>query len=449
MELSTDIPVADQILALSGFLEENQKSLHIVEDEIDRFYNNADEGINEDLEDSLWKKQSYIECCIRLAKHKLSELEVDFTPQIISNRILNTVNDYCVVDLETTGLSRVYDQIIEISAIRVRNNEITNTFTQLIQPTIPIPARATKKNGITNEMVKNAPAISEVISKFLEFVGDDILIGHNIGNFDLEFIERECKIILGQSFTNAYIDTLILARQTFDMYSYELSSLCRELGITQSQHRAESDCVSTKELYDKIKQKICSDKYVANAQTNNQNSTSDSSPLISSLYSADVPHSIEASQKTNQISDKKLAMISPLIILGILVITLIIGISTYISTINHNKAVQNELLKHNYTTDFAFIDTPKMTYEYSANKNGYRYIIDGIIQNISGYPVIAVKVLFNFYDINGEFLGKAYDYIGDLDNQSSKKFKAISTEYYQNKAHKANIANVEYSLIIE
>ncbi|MCM1546591.1 MAG: 3'-5' exonuclease [Clostridiales bacterium] len=167
--------------------------------------------------------------------------------------------DYCVIDIETTGLSRTSDQIIEISAVRVRANEITDTFTSLVKPTISIPASATQINGITNDMVKNAPPLKEVLAKFVEFVGNDIVIGHNIGNFDLEYISRACANELNKSFDNDYIDTYPLARSTFSgIYDYKLSTLCRELGITQSTHRAEADCISTKELYDKIKAKMIS-----------------------------------------------------------------------------------------------------------------------------------------------------------------------------------------------
>ena len=164
-------------------------------------------------------------------------------------------SDYCVIDIETTGLDRIDDQIIEISALRVRNDEIIDTFTQLIKPTIPIPASATAINGITNKMVANAPALKEVLLGFVEFVGNDIVVGHNIDRFDLEFINIACDNELGKSFDNVSIDTLQLARSTFNLVSnYQLATLCRELGITQSEHRAEADCISTKYLYDKIKE---------------------------------------------------------------------------------------------------------------------------------------------------------------------------------------------------
>lgn len=169
-------------------------------------------------------------------------------------RIIKT--DYCVIDIETTGLDRTEDKIIEISALKIRNNEIVNKFTQLIKPSIPIPSSATAINGITNKMVENAPTLKETLLRFLQFVGDDVVIGHNVGDFDLQFINNACQTELGRSFSNDYIDTLLLARGTFNFVSnYKLSTLCRELNINRSEHRAETDCISTKELYDIIKER--------------------------------------------------------------------------------------------------------------------------------------------------------------------------------------------------
>lgn len=147
-------------------------------------------------------------------------------------------SDYCVIDIETTGLDRQSDQIIEMAALRVRNNEITETFTSFVKPTISIPSSATYINKITNEMVMDAPPLKDVITQFVEFVGNDTVIGHNISGFDLEFIIRDCKNKLGISFTNEYLDTLLLAKNIFhDMPNYKLSTLCRELKIGLPKHR--------------------------------------------------------------------------------------------------------------------------------------------------------------------------------------------------------------------
>ena len=92
--------------------------------------------------------------------------------------------DYVVFDLETTGLSPEKDEIIEISAIKVRNGQVNSIFSTLVNPGRPIPDRATAINGITDEMVLNKPTLKDALKDFLDFAGDDILVGHNIHNFD-------------------------------------------------------------------------------------------------------------------------------------------------------------------------------------------------------------------------------------------------------------------------
>lgn len=171
------------------------------------------------------------------------------------------ISDYCVIDIETTGLRREYDQIIEMSAIRIRNNVITDKFSQLVKPTVPISAEATIVNNITEEMVRNASSIKEILPKFINFVGNDIVMGHNVG-FDLEFIIDACNKI-GLSFKNAFLDTLAFAQFTFEnMPNYRLSTLCKELSVSRLKHKAESDCISIKELYDKLKESNYISKYM-------------------------------------------------------------------------------------------------------------------------------------------------------------------------------------------
>ena len=96
-------------------------------------------------------------------------------------------NEYIVFDIETTGLDASYDEIIEIGALKIKNNEIVDKFTSLIKPKYPIDEFITELTGITNEMVKDAPLINEVLPRFIDFIGDEILVGHNI-NFDINFV---------------------------------------------------------------------------------------------------------------------------------------------------------------------------------------------------------------------------------------------------------------------
>ena len=123
------------------------------------------------------------------------------------------VSDYVVFDLETTGISPQTDKVIEISAVKVRSGKSVAEFSSLVNPLRDIPYSATKVNGITNEMVADKPVFEEVLADFLDFIGDDILVGHNIHDFDMKFIHRDCEAFFRMFLGNDYIDTLPLARK--------------------------------------------------------------------------------------------------------------------------------------------------------------------------------------------------------------------------------------------
>ena len=108
------------------------------------------------------------------------------------------VTDYVVFDLETTGISCYNDQVVEISAVKVSKGQVVEEFTSLVNPKCPIPYRASMVNGITDEMVKDAPAFDKVLADFLGFIGDHVLVGHNIHTFDMKFIYRDCEKFWGK-----------------------------------------------------------------------------------------------------------------------------------------------------------------------------------------------------------------------------------------------------------
>lgn len=96
------------------------------------------------------------------------------------------VPDYVLFDLETTGISCNCDEVIEISAVKVRSGTIADSFSSLVNPGRPIPWGASQVNNITDEMVSDAPTMEEILPVFLNFFGDDVLVGHNIERFDLK-----------------------------------------------------------------------------------------------------------------------------------------------------------------------------------------------------------------------------------------------------------------------
>ncbi|HNY94211.1 MAG TPA: 3'-5' exonuclease, partial [Flexilinea sp.] len=91
------------------------------------------------------------------------------------------------LDIETTGLDPNLDAVTEIAALRFKGARVEDTFQTLVNPNRPIPSNITQLTHITNEMVRNAPQIGEVIGKVAQFVGNDIIVGHNI-SFDLNFL---------------------------------------------------------------------------------------------------------------------------------------------------------------------------------------------------------------------------------------------------------------------
>ena len=171
----------------------------------------------------------------------LSGSNLNYTKQLI--------DDYCVLDTETTGLSAYYDEIIEIGILKVRNNEIVDRYDQLIKPSAEVDGFITALTGITNEMLEGKPCINEIKEDVLLFIGEDIILGHNT-SFDMRFLNVGFKTQL----TNQYMDTMQFARKLYPVLKHHrLSDLTDYLGLHNNEHRALSDCISTKELYDAVK----------------------------------------------------------------------------------------------------------------------------------------------------------------------------------------------------
>ena len=182
------------------------------------------------------------------------------------NLLKDYVKDYTVFDLETTGFRPDYDSIIEISAVKVVGGKVTDTFSSLVNPGRPIPYRATMVNGISNEMVEDEPALEVIFPAFIEFIGEDILVGHNIHSFDMKFIWRASEILFGQTISNDYLDTLTMARRCLPQLAhYKLVDIAAYYGIsTAGAHRALNDCLMNQQCFElmakesvKVSQKLC------------------------------------------------------------------------------------------------------------------------------------------------------------------------------------------------
>ncbi|MDD7603224.1 MAG: 3'-5' exonuclease, partial [Firmicutes bacterium] len=119
--------------------------------------------------------------------------------------LIDFPSDCCVIDIETTGLDYFYDEIIEISAIKVVDGHFSDTFSQLVRPDEPISDFITKLTGITNDMLADKPSIKDALPLFLDFIGDSLLVGYNV-NFDINFLYDAAKEYLNVEFDNDYVD---------------------------------------------------------------------------------------------------------------------------------------------------------------------------------------------------------------------------------------------------
>ena len=162
------------------------------------------------------------------------------------------VADYTVFDLETTGVRTDYDAIIEISAVKVTGGKVADTFSSLVNPGRPIPYGATKVNGISDEMVADESALDIVFPKFMEFIGEDILVGHNIHSFDMKFIWRVAEEMYGKTIGNNYIDTLSMARRCLPQLTHhKLVDIAAYYQIsTAGAHRALNDCLMNQQCFE-------------------------------------------------------------------------------------------------------------------------------------------------------------------------------------------------------
>ena len=162
---------------------------------------------------------------------------------------MRMLKSYVAFDVETTGLDPEQNEIIEIGALRVRQGKVQDRFMELIKPREQISKTITDLTGITNEMVCTCRAREQVIPDFLDFCGEDILIGHNV-IFDYSFMKMSA-ISVGRDFEKSGIDTLKIARKVHSsLESKSLERLCAYYRIeNQSAHRAYHDALATAKLY--------------------------------------------------------------------------------------------------------------------------------------------------------------------------------------------------------
>ena len=179
---------------------------------------------------------------------------VDDLKEIVVNDKGQPIEDttFVVFDIETTGFSPIKNKIIEIGAVKVRNGEILERFSEFINPEVPIPYRITKLTSITDDMVIDAPTREVIIPRFVEFCKDAVLVGHNVG-FDISFINQNCKE-LGIDVDYTTVDTLWLSRYFFPLQAkHTLDAVAKTLGVVlEHHHRAVDDAECTALIFNKF-----------------------------------------------------------------------------------------------------------------------------------------------------------------------------------------------------
>ena len=156
---------------------------------------------------------------------------------------------YCVLDLETTGISFRTEKITEVGIMKIRNGELLDSFSCFVNPEKPIPQKVVEVTNITDDMVKDADTIDKVLPKVIEFIGDSVLVAHN-ADFDIGFLKYNATA-LGLKLNNTYIDTLKLAKELFPQYKkYKLGIIAENLGIkVDVAHRALDDVDTTVKVF--------------------------------------------------------------------------------------------------------------------------------------------------------------------------------------------------------
>ena len=171
--------------------------------------------------------------------------------------LLKWVDNYVLVDIETTGLSPRTDEIIEIGAIKVKDNKIVDTFDTLLKIDEYLSPFITNLTGITNKMLEEGARQEEALEEFIEFAGNEIIMGHNV-NFDINFIYDSMYKNMNEYLTNDFVDTLRISRKVLpNLKHHKLDDLITYFHLTKrNEHRALNDCVLTNQVYIRLSEMI-------------------------------------------------------------------------------------------------------------------------------------------------------------------------------------------------
>lgn len=174
-----------------------------------------------------------------------------FSNSYIERRTKTTPSNYVVFDTETTGLEPEIDKIIEISAIKFKDNKKIDKFSTLVNPLTKIDNFITELTGIKQSDLDGMPTIDRILPDFFEFIEGYTLVAHN-APFDIKMLACECYRNNIQLCSNEVIDTVNLAKKIIPQQkidNYKLATIKNYLGLEYESHRALSDCEVCAKLY--------------------------------------------------------------------------------------------------------------------------------------------------------------------------------------------------------
>lgn len=176
-------------------------------------------------------------------------LEADKASYVYEPKDMPLSGEFVVFDIETTSLAARYGEIIEIAGVKVRDGRVVEQFSEFVKPSKEIPYHITELTRITNDMVRDAAPIAEVLPAFLDFCKGCVLVAHNAG-FDVGYVKKKAED-LELAFDFCYIDTLMLSRRLLTaLKTHKLNRVAKHLGfVFEGHHRAINDAEVTARIF--------------------------------------------------------------------------------------------------------------------------------------------------------------------------------------------------------
>ena len=159
------------------------------------------------------------------------------------------MNNYVIIDVEANGLNSDKDEIIMLSALKVVSGKAADEFSSFIKPCKPLSAEVERLTGITNEDLNEKCGINDALPDFLTFIGDDVLVAHNV-LFDIAFINAALKKAALSPLKNETVDTLSLARKKCKIDKFSLRAVAKFLCVD---YRTLTDNEIVFRVYEKLK----------------------------------------------------------------------------------------------------------------------------------------------------------------------------------------------------